>query len=812
MVTDTPQGTIYFTDDDHTGTLVIGWSQGTFSINENNGPVQPVMISSEPVAHEVQVRYRVQNVSGPRAATFGIDYGLNAVLEPGSNACGDDPTNTKQVITFKPGEQRVQAVICMTDDGLHEGNETFEVVLEAVESPSSGYGVYNASSHGNLPNLPNNVKNTKGTVTILDNDPVDRDRPKVTLDIGDREVQESGQHIGPLWAYLDKLPPKLPTYPGEAFPELHTTTQLLVTTIEGTAWDGVDYVGVPRAFNITKPCSFHTTTVPDGFPGAGKPGCKIDGVIQLVNDTHDDDGETFQVQVEFAPGQHEQLRKNIAPGRGTVTITNDDPLPAAWLARFGRTVAEQALDGIAGRMTADRTPGMQGTIAGRALSFGPGASGQPTMGSATPGTTPASPEAALAMAGIARGLGAEASAPAGPVGTTDPFGDHFGPPSPHAHSMSAREALLGSNFSVTGAQDASGGSLAFWGRASQNRFDGVERGDGTDIRLDGTVTTGMLGADYARGDWLMGLALTQSASEGEYAALGGGPCPGTDASLCDGAVRAGDGEVEASLTAAIPYASVQASERLKLWGSAGYGAGEVTLKTAMGDRYEADTSWTMAAAGLRGDLLEAPMEGSGPALALTSDALWARTSSEKTRDLAASESDVTRLRMGLEGRYRLALEGDGHLTPKVELGARHDGGDAETGFGVELGGGLAWSAPGLGLSLDVSGRTLLAHEDDDLEDRGISAALAFDPAPATGRGLSLSLRQEFGGQASGGLDALFNPAPARGPHGQRGHVPLVDGGGLGRPGLRRALHRQPACRLRTRHGHPRLDARLAVDA
>ena len=91
--------------------------------------------------------------------------------------------------------------------------------------------------------------------------------------------------------------------------------------------------------------------------------------------------------------------------------------------------------------------------------------------------------------------------------------------------------------------------------------------------------------------------------------------------------------------------------------------------------------------------------------------------------------------------------------------ARHDRGDAETGFGVEIGGRLKWTDPALGLSLDLSGRTLLAHEDGDLKDRGYAASLAFDPAPATQRGPSLSLRQEFGGQATGGLGALFNPAP-----------------------------------------------------
>ena len=139
--------------------------------------------------------------------------------------------------------------------------------------------------------------------------------------------------------------------------------------------------------------------------------------------------------------------------------------------------------------------------------------------------------------------------------------------------------------------------------------------------------------------------------------------------------------------------------------------------------------------------------------------MWARTSSEKTRDLAASDSDATRLRVGLEGSYHVALEDGGSLVPKLEVGARHDGGDAETGFGVELGGGVKWSDPGLGLSLDLSGRTLIAHGNDDLKDRGFSASFAWDPAPETRRGPTLSLRQAMGGQAQGGLDALFAPDP-----------------------------------------------------
>ena len=469
----------------------------------------------------------------------------------------------------------------------------------------------------------------------------------------------------------------------------------------------------------------------------------------VIDDSHDEDPETFEIVLSDAHGAA------IADAVGVATIVNDDPMPAAWLARLGRTVAEQALDGIAGRIAAPREAGAQGTLAGQSLSFGTGseadgaANDNMPMGGVSHGMS-------LAQSDVARAFGASA----------DRFGRGHGPD--HAHglgesrTMTGLEALLGSSFTATGETDGSGGSLAFWGRAAQSSFDGRE---GT-FSLDGETTTAMLGADYARGKWLVGLALMQSSGDGGYADAGTGSvrCPQdldaeTREVLCGGAVREGDGKVEASLTAAVPYAAIQASERLRLWGAAGYGTGEVTLKPDVGGSLSSDISWTMAAAGARSDLLQPPKEGSGPTLALTADGLWARTSSEKTHELAASDSDATRLRVGLEGGYAIATEGGGRIVPTVEIGARHDGGDAETGFGVELGGGIAWTDPAIGLSLDLSGRTLIAHGSDDLEDRGFAASLAFDPNPSSERGLSLTLRQDWGGSAEGGLDALFATDP-----------------------------------------------------
>ena len=354
--------------------------------------------------------------------------------------------------------------------------------------------------------------------------------------------------------------------------------------------------------------------------------------VRIVDDGHDEGDETFEVVLSDARGAA------IADAVAVGTITNDDPMPAAWLAHFGRTVAEQALDGIAGRLAAPRTPGMQGTLAGQALGAG-------APSGAAPGTwSGAGPGAGLVTGGDGTGVagpGGLASSP-GRLGTggfghdAAGSGHGFDEAQPQSEPLTMRDALLGSRFTLTGPEDATGGSLAFWGRAAHGRFEGRE---GT-FSLDGEATTALLGADYARDRWLVGLALAQSEGEGDYrdtktaSRPASQACPGGTGPLCGEAVREGDGTVEASLTAALPYASLEASERLKLWGALGYGEGEVTLATAMGGRYRADTTWRMAAAGLRGDLLEAPTEGSGPALALTSDALWARTASEKTLDLS----------------------------------------------------------------------------------------------------------------------------------------------------------------------------------
>ncbi len=466
--------------------------------------------------------------------------------------------------------------------------------------------------------------------------------------------------------------------------------------------------------------------------------------LRVHGDSHDEGTETFAIKVRVNEPNPDNVSSDGAVTKWT--ITNDGPIPAAWLARFGRTVAQQALDGIAGRLATPRTPGTQGTIAGRALNL----SARDRVRHENPfgGEEPGSPD----WPGRTSGFDAD-SARIGPGGMTTGASGGGRP----ASALTLRDVLRGSSFTATGQPDATGGSVALWGRAAQATFDGREGA----TSLDGEVTTGLLGVDYARDRWLIGVSLLQSTGTGGYANIGARsqPCPADGNLSAERRTDPCKGMVETTLTAAVPYVSLQASEQLSLWGAAGYGRGTVRLETGMGETLRTDVDWSMATLGLRGTVLAPTPGDNGPALAVTSDALWAGTDSEKTRGMESSDSDVTRLRLGLEGSWQMALDDLGQLKPTLAVGARHDGGDAETGFGVELGGGVAWAVPTVGLALNVEGRTLLTHREDDFQDQGVAASFTFDPDPATPLGPSLTLRQDWGGQATGGLDALFAPNP-----------------------------------------------------
>ena len=306
-----------------------------------------------------------------------------------------------------------------------------------------------------------------------------------------------------------------------------------------------------------------------------------------------------------------------------------------------------------------------------------------------------------------------------------------------SRTVSGRELLSGTSFALT-AGSAETGFGALWGRGAVSSFDGREG----EVTLDGEVASALLGGDFSRGRGTAGLVVAHSLGEGGYRSPSGG------------------GDIETTLTGLYPWGRYAASERLSLWGIAGYGTGTLTLTPDGQAPIKTDMDLAMAALGGRGVLAEAP-PGGGAELSLTSDALAVRATSEEVRGntggLAASEADVTRLRLGLEGTWR----GLGTLVPTLEIGARHDGGDAETGLGADIGGRIVWADPSLGMRVELAARGLLTHEDGSLSERGFAGSLAWDPSPDSERGATLTLRQAVGAEATGGMDALLRPETAR---------------------------------------------------
>ncbi len=95
------------------------------------------------------------------------------------------------------------------------------------------------------------------------------------------------------------------------------------------------------------------------------------------------------------------------------------------------------------------------------------------------------------------------------------------------------------------------------------------------------------------------------------------------------------------------------------------------------------THWSAAAGGRSVLLEDAELIGGGMTrLAVKGEGSAARLRTGSDDGLTAK---TTRLRLLLEGSYEHALAGGATLTPALEAGVRHDGGDIAEGAGLEAG-------------------------------------------------------------------------------------------------------------------------------
>ena len=190
------------------------------------------------------------------------------------------------------------------------------------------------------------------------------------------------------------------------------------------------------------------------------------------------------------------------------------------------------------------------------------------------------------------------------------------------------------------------------------------------------------------------------------------------------------------MTGLFPYGCHALTPRLGIWATAGYGWGELS-SSPMRSEYTPSTTMGMVAVGLDGVLLDGGSEGI--TLTTTADVLTVRTSLEEVDGLESSEGSLSRRRVGLEAIRPFPLSNGASLLPSMALGIRHDSGDAETGYGLDLGAAIRWKHPKRGISGALKGHSLLTHTtEESLQEQGLALSFSWQPHPSN-RGPSLSL-------------------------------------------------------------------------
>ena len=474
--------------------------------------------------------------------------------------------------------------------------------------------------------------------------------------------------------------------------------------------------------------------------------------VRIIDDSENDNGETVKVKISNARLCDDASQTvSITRAEATGTITNSDPLPKALMARFGRTAAVHVVDHVEERLAAPREVGVEAQVAGRQLR--PGMEREMALdflsqlGSSAGVHAPnaGSPDARYGSSmGAAAGPIGPAEGPGGPAsggmglatnpmnGTTGPDGGLFDQ-GLRSMGLGSENLLTSSSFALT-RETRQGGILSFWSRGARSSFAGREE----ELSLGGDVRTTMFGADYAKGPLVTGLSLSNSQGLGEYAGVT-------------------SGHVASAVTGLYPWLGYKLSDRVSVWGVTGYGKGALTLTPGEAAALTSGLSMAMAAAGTRGALVAGG--ASGFELAFKADALWVGTSIDGVEgpggNLTATAAAVTRFRTGLEAARGYTLAGRLSLRPSVEVGLRHDGGDAETGAGLDLGGGLVVSDASTGLAIDLRMRMLVMHQAKGFRERGMALSVSYNPTPATPLGFTARVAPSWGGDARSGADAMW---------------------------------------------------------
>ena len=399
--------------------------------------------------------------------------------------------------------------------------------------------------------------------------------------------------------------------------------------------------------------------------------------ITVKGDNVQEDDETIEITLQ-AP---ENATLAAGKSKATGTITDDDVLQTVardWMARFGRTAAAATVDAIAIRMN-----------------DAAGGGGE---------------DHSLTLAGRRMAFAGATPLPLQAAARIEPWEEGA------TSRITLQDLAEDSVFDL--GRSLAEGYLSVWGASSYHQFEKT-----AEYTLDGNLVSAILGADHAGDHHVAGMALAYHGGGGEYGGIGKDDAKG---------------ELTADLYSFHPYVRLTIGDYLHIGGSFGAGTGSMNIKPAGGK--EVETSMTMTALGALDARLDLNLSP-GWLLAVQADVHTVHmVSAEKKPELPELATATNRIRLGLESSYAF-LVGEGmSLAPTVEAGVRHDGGDAETGLGLDAGGGLRFTAAAIGLMVDARGHAVLSNFASDAQTGDAAGALR-----EWGLGGMIRWRPDFGG-------------------------------------------------------------------
>ncbi len=301
--------------------------------------------------------------------------------------------------------------------------------------------------------------------------------------------------------------------------------------------------------------------------------------------------------------------------------------------------------------------------------------------------------------------------------------------------ISWKQAIRNTSFAVpVGSSDADQGlpNWTLWGLGDYQAFEGTpDHGS-----HDGTLMTVYLGADKrvaATGQ--AGVSVSYSMGEANYTFSG------------DGAI--GGGTLTTVLTSVYPYVRWAPSAGMDIWALGGVGVGTAENERGVtSTTEESDLSMSLGLLGARQSL------GSmgGLDMSLRGDVGIVNLSTAEGEEVLDDQAVAgQRFRLGVEGARTVVLASCATITPFGELGGRYDGGDGQTGGGLEVAGGLRYQCPRSRFQIEARGRMLALNS--TYQESGGSIIASLSPG-RDGLGLSMSLAPRWGA-ADRGTHALW---------------------------------------------------------